>query len=269
MNGHALVEDIDYFVDFPSVMIVSKAYIIDDKSKQSVTVRCTGFPFSVGDTLKRVKPREVGFIQYGKVSVDQHHDLHDDRLIRCVVDGGVFDPSVITFDEEGDAEVSRFALDGKPYSIETPYVSLGGALGVNLYQAQIKDYELCLRIGDYLTEHLPKDKYRLPPVIHQLYRVYSPFLSAISTDLKYGRLMSPPLKTDVLDIDKIVSRYKKYLTMDPALRGFDDHFVNIHAHCQNTYMELTARDIAFLNKLNDLYLKGKVDISKFYRVKTG
>ena len=79
--------------------------------------------------------------------------------------------------------------------------------------------------------------------------------------------MSPPLKTDVLDIDKIVARYKKYLTMDPALRGFDEHFVNIHAHCQNTYMELTARDIAFLNKLNDLYLKGKVDISKFYRVK--
>ena len=117
LNGHALVEDIDYFVDFPNVMIVSKAYIIDEKSKQSVTVRCTGFPFSVGDTLKRVKPREVGFIQYGKVSVDQHHDLHDDRLIRCVVDGGVFDPSVITFDEEGDAEVSRFALDGKPYSI--------------------------------------------------------------------------------------------------------------------------------------------------------
>lgn len=269
LNGHALVEDIDYFVDFPNVMIVSKAYIIDDKSKQSVTVRCTGFPFSIGDTLKRVKPREVGFIQYGKVSVDQHHDLHDDRLIRCVVDGGVFDPSVITFDEEGDAEVSRFALDGKPYSIETPYVSLGGALGVNLYQAQIKDYELSLRIGDYLTEHLPKDKYRLPPVIHQLYRVYSPFLSAISTDLKYGRLMSPPLKTDVLDIDKIVARYKKYLTMDPALRGFDEHFVNIHAHCQNTYMELTARDIAFLNKLNDLYLKGKVDISKFYRVKKG
>lgn len=269
LNGHALVEDIDYFVDFPNIVVVSKTYIDDEKSKQTITVRCTGFPFTEEGVLKRIKPRETGFIQYGKVSVNEHFDLHDDRLLRCVVDGGVFDPSVITFDEEGSAEVSRFADDGKPYSIETPYISLQSTLGVDIYEQQVKDHELSLRISDYLTKFLPKERYVKPPVIVDLYPLYSPFISAIALDLKYNRLKSPPVRTKALEIDKIIEKYKKYLPMDPAVRGFDPKFCGVHAHAFKEYIELTARDLAFLEKVNDIYLKSQIDISRFFRVKTG
>lgn len=267
MNGRALVEDIDYYIDFPNVIITAKRYVNDDNAKQKVTVRCMGFPFTHQGVLKRVKPTETGFVQYGEVSVNAKHDIHQGKVIRTVVDGGVFDPDVIPFDEKGNANVERFVEDGVPYAVEHPYIAIGGTMGVNLYLAQIKEYDLMQRAGAYLSLHLPREDRRVHPVIDDKYEVYSPFLSKIAFDLKYGRFKSPLPNISLDDLDKMVTRYKHYLKVDPVLRGYDKHFVNVHAHNQSTYMELTARDVAFLNRLNEVYLNGEVDVSKFFQIR--
>lgn len=268
LNGRALVEGIDYYVDFPRVVITTKAYT-QDQAKQLVTVRCTGFPFMEGGYLKRVLPREIGFIQYGEISVDARYDVHEDKVLRTVVDGGVFDPAVIPFDERGSANVEHFVDDGKPYSVEHPYVNLLGTMGISVYEARNKDYELSKRVSDYLTHHLPKAERRIPPTIKDKYQVYSPFMSKIIMDLKYGRFKSPLPKTSLQNIDKMVEKYKTYLTMDPVIRGYDKYFVKVHAHNQPDYVELSARDVAFLERINDIYLKGEVDVSKFLKIRKG
>lgn len=266
MNGYALVEDIDFFVDWPNVMIVSKRYVESNLDKQKITVRGMGFPFQHKGGLRRVKPREVGFVQYGEVSVDNHYDIHSGKVIRAVVDGGVFDPDVIPFDEKGNSVVERFAKDGSPYSIETPYISLSGVMGVNLYRSQIKDYDLTMRASDYLSMHVERYNKSLPPILEDKYEVYSPFLGKIAADLKYGRLLSPLPKVSIADVDKIIEPYKKYLNLDPVIRGYNKYFVNVHAHPYKDYMELNARDIAFIKRLNQIYLRGEVDTSKFFQV---
>lgn len=266
MNGHALVENIDYFIDFPKVMVVCKKWM-QDNALQKVTVRCMGFPFQYKGHLVRLRPREVGFIQYGNISVDAHYDIHNEKVLRTVVNGGVYDPAVIPFDENGDSNVSRFMKDGGPYAVELPYISLQGTLGISVYQSQLKDYDLTLRAGDYITMHLPKVPRKLPPVIDDKYEVYSPFLSKIATDLRYGRLKSPLPSIAINTVDKIIEKYKPYLAMDPCIRGFNKHFVNVHGHNLKTYMELSARDIAFLERLSHLYLRNHVDVSKFFKVR--
>lgn len=268
LNGRALVEGIDYFVDFPRVVIVTKEYT-HENTKQLVTVRCTGFPFMEGGYLKRVLPREVGFIQYGEISVNARFDVHEDKVLRTVVDGGVFDPAVIPFDERGSANVERFVEDGRPYSVEHPYVNLLGTMGISVYSARNFDYELSKRVSDYLTRYLPKAERQLPPVIDNKYQVYSPFMSKIIMDLKYGRLKSPLPKVDIQTIDKLIEKYKTYLTMDPVIRGYDSYFVKVHAHNNPALIELSARDVAFLERLNDIYLKGEVDVSKFLKIRKG
>lgn len=268
MNGYSLVEDIDYYINFPMVVIVNKRYA-NEGGKQNVTVRCTGFPIQHKHNLKRIAPREVGFIQYGELSVNNHFDFHDDRILRINANGGIFDPDTVPFDEGGKTNVKHFIKDGSPYAIETPYVSMSGSMGVNLYSAQVRDYNLATKVNQYLTFHANTTTPRLPPIIDDKYEVYSPFLSKVSMDLKYGRLRSLANTVNIQVVDKLMEPYKKYLTVDPCKRGFDKNFVNVHAHNQIYLLELNPRDIAFLERLNDIYLESKVDVSKFYKVRNG
>ena len=185
-----------------------------------------------------------------------------------MVNGGVFHPDDIPFDER-DANVSDISKDGSPFSVEHPYVSLKGALGISLYKSMFKDFGLTHRASDYLTYHLPKQPRPLPPVLDDKYEVYSPFLSRITMDLVYGRLRSTLPQVSIETMDKVIEPYKKYLPLDPTQRGYDKHFVNVHAHNSHLLIELSARDVAFIERLNDVYLKGLVDVSKFYKIRNG
>lgn len=268
MNGHALVEGIDFFIDFPNVCITTKEYA-QERARQKVTVRCTGFPFDVKGVLKRVLPREIGYIEHDRLSVDAHYDLHHDRVIRTVVDGGVFDPSVVHFDEDGTANTERLSEDGRPYAIETPYINLKGSMNIALYQSQIQDYDLTKRASDYLTINLPKPNRDKPPVIRDKYNLYSPFLSRITLDIIQGRLFTPNVKASAQVVDKVVDKYKRYLTLDPAYLGYNEEFANVHPHNQKYVLELNAKDMAFLERINKTYLNGKVDMTQFFNVRKG
>ena len=268
MNGHALVEDVDYFVNFPDVCIVTKEYV-QDRARQIVTVRCTGFPFLDDGVLKRIGARENGFIEHGKISVNKHYDLHRDRILRTVVDGGVFDPNLMPFDEDGNTNAKRFSEDGRPFAIETPYVALIGTLNVDLYLAQIKDYELTKRIGQYISYHLPQHEPEGLVKIRDYYNIYSPFMSKIAHDIKYGRLLSPQNKAPLDVIDKVVQKYKRWLVLDPAYRGSNKDYVNIHPHNQTHVIDISARDYAFLERLNERYLNKRVDLTQFFNVRKG
>lgn len=269
LNGFALVEGIDYWVDFPNICIVSKDYVEDSVSLQKVTVRCTGFPFMNDGILKRLESREHAYVEHGKISVNRHHDIHNDRILRTVIDGGVFDPSIVPFQEDGSANAEKISEDGKPYAVETPYVALIGTLNIDLYLAQLKDYDLTKRAGDYLTAHLPHPKLLPAPVIKDKYNLYSPFLSRIAMDLKHGKLMAPQIGSPVNVIDKIVDKYKRLLTLDPCFRGYSEEFANVHPHNQKYVIEMNVRDIIFLEKLNELYLNKKVDMTQFFNVRKG
>lgn len=269
LNGHALVEGIDYYVDFPNVSIVTKSYL-QEGFKQEVTVRCMGFPFMENGALKRISVKEAGFVQYGKISVNHHYDIHEDRVLRTTVNGGVFDPSVIPFDEDGNTNVGRFVEDGKPYSVETHYIALKGLIGLNLYHAQMKDFDLTLRVQNYITQHANvEDEHDKQPILENgKYHVYSPFLSRIISDLKYNRLKSLPPSATLEQIDTVIrQKYIHLINLDPTIRGYDSRFVNVHAHIFPHYIELSPRDIAFLERINEIYLKKIVDISNFVTVR--
>lgn len=268
LNGHALVEGIDYLVRFPLVTIINKEYLDDVQPLQRITVRMMGYPVDDNGVLKRIAPRETGFVKHGRISVNQRYDLHEGRLMRTVVQGGTFHPIALTFDEDQTIDVSEYFNDGSPYSIETPYISVKGTLGVNLYEKATIDYRLTQRISDYLSlHHRHPRQYNEIVTIPRRYKVYSPFLSRIISDIRYGYFRSPLPKTTNKIIDKMLEPYKKFLTVDPALQGYDSQFVELHAHCFLYYVNLNARDIAFLERVNKLYLNDNVDISHFLRVK--
>nr|DAT15830.1 MAG TPA: hypothetical protein [Caudoviricetes sp.] len=268
LNGHALVEDIDYFVDFPNVVITCKEYLTDTPLQQ-VTVRANGFPFTDKGSLVRIAAREAGYIRNNMLSVDDHFDLHEDRVLRVVADGGVFNPDDTLFEEDGVAALPKRLRNGKPYAVETPYVSIQGLLNISMYQSQVKDYELHQRVTAYLSKHLLPLPKKALPAIEERYELYSPFMSRLVMDIVHGRFTPPPPQTTDQVIDKMLGAYKWLLPMDPCIRGFDDHFANVHPHNRFGTLELNPRDMAFVEKVNKLYLNGKVDFSPFIKIYKG
>lgn len=273
LNGFYLVEGIDYTLDFPHLCITTKQYMVDAKHEQEGTknqILIVGRGFPVSDAkgnLTRILPLETGYTQYGKVSVNNGYHVHANKIIKTSVEGRIFDPSVIPYQEDGSLNIGEYIIDGRPYSVTNPVISFQGSQDISLFEALQKEVDLTKRVDDYLNVNVALDGYKLPPVIENKYSLYSPFLNTIIRDLTSGILKSTLPNVSKQILDKTIFKYKYLLKFDPAITGADDKFVTIHPHLSKFFIELTPRDYAFVKRLNKEYLDDKIDIEKFLRVR--
>ena len=264
LNGYALVEGIDFYVSYPLLCVVSKRYIDRAKPKQRLTIRATGF---CNNQLQRSKPREIGFVTDGKISCDNHYDLHDENISRITVAGATIDPRVLNFDyASGEANVRPFE-DGLPFAVEDHYIPLRGFRGINLYQVFEEDKEVSKVISDYLTKQLPTPKRKPNPTIKKEYQVYSPTLSKMITDILEGRLTIGRLNAkDRMTVERIVDKYKRYLAVDPAYLGFDFDYVTVHPVSGDNTVTVGYREYEFLDAVNKIYFDGVVNLNHWIKV---
>lgn len=264
MNGYSLVEGIDYYVKFPLIAVVTKRYIDREKKKQTITVRATGF---CNKQMKRFVPREVGFITYGKISCDNHYDLHDENISRINVAGAIIDPRVLTFDKRtGEASVKPFQ-DALPFSVEDYYIPLRGFTGIDLYKEFEEDKVRSEQISDYLTKYLPNTEKQKNPNIPKEYQVYSPLMSRIVSDIQAGRLVIGRLNAkDRMAVERIVNKYKRYLEVDPAYLGFDYDYVTVHPTVEDRQITVEYRVYDFLDAVNRLYFENAINLNHWFKV---
>lgn len=264
MNGYSLVEGIDYFISFPLIAVVTKRYIDPDLAKQRITVRATGF---CDKNMKRILPREIGFITYGKISCDNHYDLHDENITRINVAGAVIDPRVLNFDKKtGEASVAPFK-DALPFSVEDYYIPLRGLIGIDLYKEFEEDRERSNIISDYLTKRLPNTEKQKNPNIPKEYQVYSPMMSKIVSDIQKGILVIGRLNSkDRMAVERIVNKYKRFLNVDPAYLGFDYDYVTVHPTVGNEPITVEYRVYEFLDAINKLYFENAINLNHWFKV---
>ena len=78
-NGFSLIEGIDYYMNWPNIVIINKE--INGSSNVEIIVRsygCAKSPNGVG-VAKPYKPREVGFVKNGRLSSNDQYDIHNDK----------------------------------------------------------------------------------------------------------------------------------------------------------------------------------------------
>ena len=264
MNGYALVEGIDYFINFPLIAVVTKRYIDSDLPKQKITVRATGF---CNQNLRRIMPREIGFITYGKISCDNHYDLHDENISRINVAGAIIDPRVLIFDKDtGEASVKPFA-DALPFSVEDYYIPLRGMMGIDLYEEYEIDRKRSEEISAYLTKYLPNKEKQKNPDIPREYQLYSPLMSKIVSDIRKGILTIGRLNSkDRMAVERIVNKYKRFLLVDPAYLGFDYDYVTVHPMVSDEQVTVEYRVYDFLDAINKLYFDSAINLNHWFKV---
>jgi hypothetical protein len=255
MNGRSLIEGLDYYVEYPQVIICNKEYL--RLGEQRFTVRGMGF---CNSDMSRLVPTEIGFAQHGKLSVDRIYNLRDDRVVRIVADGCVYHRNELSFVEDSRLPTINIP-NGRPYQVYNIDVPVRGLVDYDTYPLRDRSRITDSRVSDYMTLKLPEPIWPTPMMITDRYQLYSPFIAKILADLKAGYLNPPPTHFSDGEVDDWIRPYLYLLDYDPTYLGVDSNYVAIQPHQLTTVIMVTPEQYYILERLIKMYLNNKLDLT--------
>lgn len=267
LNGRALIENLDYFVTWPEVVIVNKAYLVPGAT-QEITVRATGF---CNSDMTRTVDDEAGFVKYGLLSRNDRFDLRDDKVMRIIVGGATIMRNALLFSEDDDGLYMENIPNGTPYIIEDLVVPLRNLTEEDTYSLRALSLSVDQAVSDYLTLKLPESDPVDPDVIVDKYSIYSPFASTVMHDLINGVIDLTDFKGQYsnMDVQTFLSGYAYLLAYDPTQKSIDLDYVSIHPHNLLVETVLDIYQYNFLARAIKVFLDDKVDITRFVSIKPG
>lgn len=266
LNGRSLIEGLDYFVNFPKLVIVNKAWLQHPLSTtaQKVHIRFTGF---CKPDLTREHPDDFGWVQYGLLSNNNRFDIRDDRVLRIVMNGSVYDRSQLQFSEKDSGLGILHARNGYPYQIRDIVVPMRQYTTSDTYDYRAASKVIDQQVSNYLTTLLPEPSYANPSAISRLYEIVSPFIAKILYEVRVGQIPLASISRSLSDNEvlEICQPYEYMLAFDPTQTavGTDENYVIIHPHIEYSAVPLKFYQYRFLQQVVKLYANGLVDLSSF------
>lgn len=259
LNGRRLVQYLDWFMDFPRIVITNKPYLDYTKEVQNIHIRCTGF----NHIPDKINEREViGFVNNGVLSRNKHYDIRDDRVISIFVDGKMYDRSKVKFAEKDNTVRLTDPLNGKPYTICDKVLNISSLSGLKTYPEFEKSMELNGKISKLYDQIFPEPYINPFNVIGDHHYIFSPLVSTIIRDIISG-VISPEIYTRNYQpklIREFIDEYYPLLTkVDPINKGLPKELVEIHPDYGNMQFVVNAFQYRFIYNLVSLLTEGDVD----------
>ena len=264
LNGHALIENLDYIVQWPRVVICNKRFL-NETPTQHIEVRGTGF---CNSDMTRPDPAEFGYVQYGMLSRNRRYNLRDDKVIRLVIGGATYHRSVLDYAENTSAIEVADVPEGTPYMIENIMVPIPKLINRDDYEFRNEAAAIDQEIEDYLTLHIPEPVFPEPVQIPDKYELYSPFISTILHDILAGRFSMDPFRGHYSDrtLKDSLEPYEYLLEFEPTRLNLDWRYVNVHPHNQKYEISTDIYQNRFIARAVRIYLEDRVDLASFLRV---
>ena len=267
INGHSLVEGVDYIYNFPTISIVSKAYLHTPPTLQTLTIRFTGF---CDHQMHSTPISEVGYVYNGVLSVNETYDLHDQRVQRIAVGGRMYSPTAVTYIEN---TTSGGLTNGLPYSIRDVINPLNGLIKQDPYDFYYAGLAIEKTVSNYLTLALPEVLGSSTNPISGKYVLYSPFIGKIIYDLSTGVITNSALSGPYPDsfVLDLCSSYEYLLALDPiAVQNTPNlGYCTIQPHWLNTPIASGTNNYRFIMNVVRIYANGIVDISSLVTLDPG
>ncbi len=255
LNGYALIENLDYYVKWPTVVLCNKEYLV--AGNQQITVRMTGF---CNSDLSRTLSTEVGWVKEGVISVDSVFHLRDDKVKRCVVGGRTFNAASLDFAEDL-RYVASPVTNGRPYLVEDVFQPVRGMIDYDSLPLLSSSLDVDKRVSDYLSIKIPAPVE--PPVnpIPDYYVLYSPFFAKVVGDIVAGFITAPPNHVTDAELSDWVQPYTYLLEYDPTKRGFDSTYSIIHPHSLTTVVTVESDAYLALQRINRMFCFNRLNLS--------
>jgi hypothetical protein len=268
LNGHSLIEGVDYIFKFPEVIIININYLVDIlTTAQRITVRYTGFCNK--DMTSDVKA-ETGFIEYGLLSYNGKFNVRDGKVIRITVGGKYYSRDQLQFAESSPGITVPNVLNGMAYSIKDVVVPLRGFAITDTYTLRTASQVIDASISGYLTAFAPQPIVPTPNVVSPIQITYSPLVCKILFDMKSGAINDPRLLNQYNDtvVNEICAKYLYLLPYDPAnpANQTNTNYVRVLPHYLPTFMTVNIYQFKFITRVIALYLNNAVNLNNFVSV---
>lgn len=265
MNRKKLVRDVDYYINWPQVVVTNYAWLLtgEERHKPKITIRARGL-------AKELMPVKSGYVVDGLISNDGDFDIRDDKVVAINVNGATLHRDDVTFREDRSVAVSP-SLNGKPFQIEDPTVPLRALVSENTYVLRDKSRDLDKRVEDYLTAYLPTPVEIVHNPINGKHNLFSPIMNKVIHDMINGHLDlvadEEPYYISTEQFDRVMEPYIWLLDYDPILNDVDLRYCAVLPHDGLTPIELEPLQMAMIERLNDRYLKNVIVLNKMLLVK--
>lgn len=263
LNGYSLIENVDYIVNFPEVIIVSKRFLNlpVDTAVQKLVVRYTGFCQS---NMTREVSSDQGWVQYGVLSKNKKFDIRDDKVLRIIMNGSLYHRDALKFSETSQDLGIVNGLNGFPYLIRDIVVPMKNETTKETYAFRKLAEETDTRISNYLSLKIPEITEANPSAITERYALFSPFFSRIIHALESG-IINPTSALSDNQILTICKPYETWLKVDPLSdsTNFDHDYVTVHPCADYSAVSLKFFAYQFVKRVEKLYGNGVVDLSSF------
>lgn len=259
LNGRILVENVDYFINWPEIGIVNKEYLHQDTVMQTVTVRGRGF---VRKDMSRYMPKDVGWTIDHSLSVDTSFNLRDEMVSRISVDGQIYLKDELTW---GEGSIGSIIVpNGKPYQVMIPYIDLSQFIDTDTIDLRTQDEALDTKIEDYLSVVIPQIPPTTPNPVSGWYKVFSPFCTKLIYDMLDGVLNMNEFTAEYT-LDWLKDRLKGYtwlLDYDPCVIGYNTDYVEVHPHPESDVISLTIYQYRLLQRAITVFLQDKITLNR-------
>lgn len=258
LNKSPLIENIDFQVKWPQVVIFNTAFLNTDEDNV-IDIRGVNF---CDDQMQLETQREVGFVRHGFISQDHRFDIRDDKVLSFVLNGSLKTRDVIPVaEQEGDAGV-RTDWNGLPYSVRETVVPLRGETYLDTYRLRELSMETDERVSDYMSEYYPKRVFENPNIIQNRLRVYSPFVSALVYALQNDNIVLEGMETNrygTMDIKAALREYEYLLDFEPTkIPHMTEQLVDVLPHFYLTTVTLNVYHFNFLRRACEVYLSPRI-----------
>lgn len=268
LNGRPLIENIDYVVHWPQLVICNKEFI-SSSELQRVTVRCTGLPMvNAEGEFYRQRPLDVGFVKYGQLSRNNRYNVRDDKVQRIVVRGRVKLPQDVSYPENGAGISVAGIANGDPYAVEEVIVPVGAFVESTTDALRNQALERDRQVENYVSRFVTDPVEENANTIAERYDLFSPFLAKIIRDLQHGYLVLDysTVPFTQAKIEEWLEDYLYLLDYDPTTLNLDDDYVNIHPHDSYQVQTLGVYEYYLVEKACQIYLQDKVNLSIFLQL---
>lgn len=267
LNGDSLVEGVDYYLGASNTIYIVK---VPNTPIGNVRARVRFYGYQNPITNKPFSPRDVGFVKNGILSHNQKFNTWHDRDIRITVNGQLKLINEVSFAETGSEDTGNRYLDGMIYSVEDYQSPVEPFTDQNTIDYKMVSLDIDERIGDYLTPRLPEKDPEHEYVLTARRTLYSPIMSRFISLCLDGSISDEQI-TRVVDDSGILNTYKiivdDYQQYDPIIQGFDENYVSVQPHPYSYFVEVTSAQYAFLERINRIFLKEKIDLTGFVQIK--
>lgn len=267
LNGRSLVIGVSAIVDWPMVGICDKTIVEEIGNKDfNIVLRARNF---VPRSTKYTMPKH-GFVYDGILSNNSRYDIKDDKVIRVIAGGRMFDRSQVTFREDLGRVAGKLP-NGMPYQITDPLIPLRNHIEYPTYPFHAIAKETDAAVEEYLTQAIPQ-----PPAVDinpitNRYMLFSLTLNKMILDILNGEFAISERPNNYIsteEIEQLMGNYKKFLKADAAfMENIDNDYVVFYPIAVRGMVELYPLEFSFIERVNSLYFNNRVLLNKHLRVK--